>query len=100
VIGIAYGPSVSFDEALRGVQASMEGLPEAIAEQGTTLGSLAPRVDDVGTESALLATEIQAADPQLEDARLLLDDYRAVLDEARVTLARAPSPSPPPLSES
>lgn len=92
VIGVAYGPSVPFDDALRGVQASMQGLPEAIAEQGSTLGSLAPRVDDVGTESAMLATEIQAADAQLEEASLLLDDYRAVLDGARLALARAPSP--------
>lgn len=92
VIGVAYAPAVPFDEALREVQASLHGLPEELAHQGRTLGTLAPVVDDIGAQSERLAGEIRTTRSRLEDASLLLDDYRTVLADARSTLAGAPSP--------
>ncbi|MGH8911209.1 MAG: hypothetical protein ACRDVD_01755 [Acidimicrobiia bacterium] len=87
-VGIPYNPEVPFDDALRDLQAELDGLPEAISDQGANLEALLPQIRTSGEEAGELADHIVAIDASLGDAQAALGEYDATVSDLE-TAARA-----------
>ena len=90
LFGVDYRPVIAFDDALRDVASSIDGLSEAVAAQGDTLQGLVPEVEQVGQTSSRLAGRIRDTRSQLERAGTLLDEYRTILTDAERSLGSQP----------
>lgn len=86
LFGVDYRPEVGFDDALREVASSIDGLSEDVAAQGDTLHGLVPEVELVGETSARLVGRIRDTRAQLETAERLFDEYRVILTDAERSL--------------
>jgi hypothetical protein len=79
LFGVNYRPDVPFDEALAGIQTSIDGLAGDVAVQGATLRSLVPEIEKIGETSDSLAVRVAETRRSLEEAEALLTDYRRIL---------------------
>jgi hypothetical protein len=87
-LGIDYDPETSFDDSLRGFEASLVGLPES-------LRGLESDLQTTGDNLALLATDLQATSDNLSTINTrvgeilpLLDQYAALVDELSATVTQ------------
>ena len=80
-IGVDYDPDEPLDEALREVEAQLEGLPETISDQGARIGALVDDIRLTGTETGLISGRLDAIDAGLADAATTIDDYRQAIDD-------------------
>ncbi len=92
LFGVDYRPEVPFDEALRDIQASLDGLSDDVAAQGATMRTLVPEVVRVGETSLALAERIRETGRQLATAEVLLGEYRAILTGAEESVGSTSSP--------
>lgn len=92
LFGVEYRPEVPFDQALRDVRDSLDGLPDAIEEQGAGLEELAPQVESVGETATSLAERIRTTRSQLRNAEVILDDYRTIVADLEETVSDAGRP--------
>lgn len=76
LLGVPYDPAIPFDTALRDVRDTLDGLPEAVEEQGAALSGLVPVVRSGGSDIAALGIHIEVIDLSLASAQEALDDYR------------------------
>lgn len=87
IIGVPYNPDVPFDTALREVETQLEGLPEVVAEQGSSLAAIVPVVRTSGQDVARLSDHLVAIDEDLAAAQLTLEDYeQAIVDLEQIAL--------------
>jgi len=92
LFGVDYNPAVPFDEALRDLQSSLDGLSGDVAAQGATLGLLVPEMREVGATASDLAGRIRDTRDNLETAQILLADYEQILRETEVAIGTAYEP--------
>ena len=81
--GPPYNPERPFDDSMRSLQASLDGLPEQLREQSELIASASDNLDEVGRGADGVADSVQALDEGLTDARELLEGYSATATEAR-----------------
>jgi len=92
LFGVDYQPEVAFDDALRDVHSSLDGLSEDVAAQGATLNLLVPEMREVSATASDLSGRIRDAQDQLETARALLGDYEQILRETEIAVGTAYEP--------
>ena len=80
-LGVDYDPDEPLDEALREVEARLDGLPETISDQGARIGDLVDEIRLTGTETGLISGRLDAIDAGLADAETTIDDYRQAIDD-------------------
>ena len=80
LLGVDYQPATPFDDALREVQVSLDGLAEEVAAQGATLELLVPEMESVHSTASSLTTRVSATREHLRTAGTVLGEYRAILD--------------------
>lgn len=87
-LGIDYDPETSFDDSLRGFEASLTGLPESMR-------GLESDLQTTGDNLALLATDLQATSDNLATINTrvgeilpLLDQYAALVEELSATVTQ------------
>jgi methyl-accepting chemotaxis protein len=93
LFGVDYRPEVTFDEALRDIEASLEGLSTDVADQGHTLRRLVPEVERIGATSESLAGRIIDTQSSLTEAEALLLQYRTILTDTERSIAFVNTPS-------
>ena len=93
LFGVDYRPATPFDDALREIGSSLDGLSADVAAQGDTLRGLVPEVEEVGENSARLAERIRHTRSQLARAGSLIDDYRVILTDAERSFGSGSQPS-------
>lgn len=85
-LGVDYRPEVPFDDALRDIHVSLDGLSDDVARQGTTLRALVPEISRMGDTASALAGRIRETRSQVAEAQGLLDDYRAILADTETAV--------------
>lgn len=80
-LGVDYDPDEPLDEALREVEAQLDGLPETISDQGARIGALVDDIRQTGTETGLISGRLETIDAGLGDAAATIDDYRQAIDD-------------------
>lgn len=81
-IGPTYDPDVAFDDALRGVEAELDGLPEALRAQAVLLRDGAVELGDVGRSAAFVADDLEELARSLRDAGDVLGEVRSTATDA------------------
>lgn len=82
--GVDYAPAVPFDEALMGVEESLSGLPEDVRDQGAQIRVLAPQVDSLSADTALIIDSLDQLERQLADVGSTLE----ALEDSNEDLSR------------
>jgi hypothetical protein len=82
-LGVDYRPETPFDDALREVQASLDGLAEDVSAQGATLELLVPEMEAVHITASSLTSRVSETRANLRTAGSVLGEYRAILDTAQ-----------------
>lgn len=90
-LGVPYNPQVPFDQALTQVQAQLEGLPQAIEDQGANIDALLPVIRRSGQNMGDLTGRIDEIEASLGDAQTALIGYKTTLDDFEAASARASS---------
>ena len=87
ILGVAYEPEVPFDDALREVQTSLDGLAEEVSAQGTTLERLVPEMERISSTASSLTSRVRDTREHLTNAGTILDEYQAILDATEDAIA-------------
>jgi hypothetical protein len=80
LLGVDYQPETPFDDALREVQDSLDGLADEVSAQGATLELLVPEMQAVHSTATSLTSRVSETREHLRTAEALLGEYRAILD--------------------
>lgn len=86
IFGVDYDPAVPFDEALRDIEANLDGLSMDVGAQGQTLSSLVPEIERIGATAESLGDHIADTRQRLQEAESVLAEYRAMIDSTTPTL--------------
>lgn len=86
-VGPTYDPDVPFDDALREVQAELDGLPESLEEQADLLRTGATELSDVERAATFLAEDLETLSRSLREAGATLEDVARTADDAATVLA-------------
>ncbi|MEX1003831.1 MAG: hypothetical protein WD156_00520 [Acidimicrobiia bacterium] len=87
LLGVDYDPETSFDDALRDVQSSLDGLADEVSAQGAALEGMVPEMEKVSSTATSLTSRVQDTRAHLRSAGTLLSEYRAILDTTEEALA-------------
>lgn len=87
--GPDYAPEESFAASLVELQASLEGLPERLAEQADLIDETGTSLGGVGAGVGELTTELAAFDDTLAQTSALLATYDTTITEGREVVAAA-----------
>lgn len=90
LLGVDYQPETPFDDALREVQASLDGLADDVASQGSTLARLVPEMQEVSATASGLRSRVSDTRDHLRTAETVLEDYRTLLDTSERVLGPDP----------
>ena len=85
--GADYDPDVPFADAVAGVAAGIEPLPEQLRAQAEPLEQLASNFEEFGAASAVIAADLEALQTQLDTASRLLTEYAATTTDASLVVA-------------
>lgn len=88
-LGVPYNPQVPFDQALAQVQLQLEGLPQAIEEQGANIDALLPVIRRSGQNMGDLTGRIHEIEASLGDAQTALVGYETTLNDFETASDRA-----------
>lgn len=91
ILGVDYQPDTPFDDALREIQASLDGLADEVADQGSTLEQLVPEVQEVGVTASGLTSRVRDTRDHLRAAETVLGDYRMLLDSTERAIGSDPA---------
>ncbi len=80
-LGVPYNPQVPFDQALAQVQVELQGLPQAIEEQGANIDALLPVIRRSGQNMGDLTDRIHEIEASLGDAQTALVGYETTLND-------------------
>lgn len=81
--GPTYEPRRSFDDSLRSLEQSIDGLPEQLREQAMLIDEASANLDEVGQRASGIADTLGRLDQQLTEAVGLLQGYSATATQAR-----------------
>lgn len=87
-IGPTYDPDVPFDDALRGVEEELDGLPAALRDQAELLRDGADRLAEVRDATTTVGIDLRALAETLHETGETVADLRTATDEATAILAR------------
>lgn len=87
-VGPTYDPDVAFDDALREVDAELDGLPSALREQAALLREGADRLDEVRAATTTVGTDLRLLAGTLRETGETVADLRTATDEAATILQR------------
>ena len=90
LLGVDYDPAMPFDDALREVQTSLDGLADEVSIQGATLERLVPEMEEVSVTAASLTSRVQDTREHLRTAGSILGEYEAILDATEDAIAPNP----------
>jgi hypothetical protein len=85
--GPTYDPDQPFDESLRELQASLDGVPEDLREQAVLLRQTGDSLDEVGVGTTAIARDLGAIRTGLGEALVVLRGSTATAVSARAVIA-------------
>lgn len=87
LLGVDYDPETPFDDALREVQTSLDGLADEVSTQGATLERLVPEMEEVSSTASSLTSRVRDTREHLRTAGTVLNEYQAILDTTEGAVA-------------
>lgn len=81
--GPPYDPERPFDESMRSLQDSLDGLPERLRDQAVLIDDASANLADLGTGTTAIADSLSELDAGLTQAMGLLQGYSATATQAR-----------------
>ncbi len=88
LFGVEYSPEIPFDEALRDLESTLDGVPAELRAQGRRLEGLAPTIGSIGSATEELSGSLTQIDLALSQAATSLEGWR----QSTETLASAGAP--------